>query len=95
MLGLLVFNIDLIDLFLECQDYNMNSYADDITPYSCTQDISSVISELRKIDQNIFDWCKNDHMKANPGNYHVTLSSNTERVILLYETSIASSLSQK
>ena len=55
VLGLFLFNIDLIDLFLECQDYNMNSYADDITPYSCTQDISSVISELRKIDQNIFD----------------------------------------
>lgn len=73
----------------------MKTYADDITPYSCTHDISSVISEIQKLDKNISDWCKNDHMKANPGNYHVTLSSNTERVILLYETSIASSLSQK
>ena len=46
----------------------MKTYADDITPYSCTHDISSVISELQKLDKNISDWCKNDHMKANPGN---------------------------
>ena len=41
-----LFNIDLIDLFLECEDDNINSYEDDTTPYSCPKDISSVISEL-------------------------------------------------
>ena len=48
VLGPLLFNIDLIDLFLECKDDNISSYADDTTPYSCLQDISFVISELRK-----------------------------------------------
>ena len=42
MLGPLLFNIDLTDLFLECEDDNITSYADDTTPYSCAQDISSV-----------------------------------------------------
>ena len=32
MLGPLLFNIDLIDLFLECEDDNISSYADDTTP---------------------------------------------------------------
>ena len=42
-----MFDIDLIELFLECDDDNITSYADDdTTPYSCAQDISSVISEL-------------------------------------------------
>ena len=49
MLGLLLFNIDVIDLFLECEDDNISSYADDTTPYSCLQDISFVISELQRI----------------------------------------------
>ena len=49
MLGTLLFNIDLIDLFLECEDGNITSYADDTTPYFCAQDISSVISEVQRI----------------------------------------------
>ena len=46
VLGPLLFNIDPTDSFLKCEDTNIISYADDTTPYSCAQDISSVISEL-------------------------------------------------
>ena len=49
MPGPLLFNTDLIDLFLECEDDNITSHADDTTPYSCAQDISSVISEHESI----------------------------------------------
>ena len=35
VLGPLIFNIDLIDLFYECEESNIASYADDTTPYSC------------------------------------------------------------
>ena len=52
-------------LFLECEDDNISSYTDDTTPDSCAQDISSVISELQGIAKRIFDWCRNNHMKAN------------------------------
>ena len=92
MLGTLLFNIDLIDLFLECEDDNITSYADDTTPYSCAQDISSAISELQRIVKEIFDWFGNNHMKANPGKCHVILSL---REIHFVNTSIASSLSEK
>ena len=54
VLGPLLFSIDLIDLFLECEVDNIASYADDTTPYSCPQDISSVISELQRIAKEIF-----------------------------------------
>ena len=49
VLGSLLFNIDLLDLFLEYEDDNISSYADDTTRYSCAQDISSVFSELQRI----------------------------------------------
>ena len=42
----LLFNIDLIDLFFECDDFEIISYADKTTPYSCTGDIPSVIMQL-------------------------------------------------
>ena len=32
ILGPLLFNIDLIDLFYECKEINIASYADDTTP---------------------------------------------------------------
>ena len=57
----------------------MTSYDDDIIPYSCAQDISSVNSELQKIAENFFDWCRKNHMQANPGKFHVILSSDTQR----------------
>ena len=34
VLGPLLFNIDLIDLFYECEESNIASYANDTTPYS-------------------------------------------------------------
>ena len=38
ILGPLFFNIDLIDLFYECEENNIASYADDNTLYSCASD---------------------------------------------------------
>ena len=95
MLGPLLFNIDLIDLFLDREDDDISSYADDTTPSSREQDISSVISELQRITKKIFDWCRNSHMKANSEKPHVILSSNTQSEIRFENASIASSPSEK
>ena len=46
ILGPLLFNIDLIDLFYECEESNIASYADDTTPYSCARDTQTVISDF-------------------------------------------------
>ena len=94
-LGLLLFNIDLIDVFLECEDDNITSYGEGSTPYFCAQDISSVISELRRIAKKVFECFKNNHMKAYPGKRHVILGSNIQREIHSDNTSIASSLNEK
>ena len=51
----LLFNINLIELFLESEDDNNSSYADDTIPYSCAQDMSSVISELQRIAKKNLD----------------------------------------
>ena len=46
VLGLL-FNIDMIDLFDECEDSDVAIYADDTTPYSFATDIPSVALKLQ------------------------------------------------
>ena len=47
MPGPLLFKIDLIDLCLECEDDNVDSYADDTTPYSCAGD------HIKKLEEHI------------------------------------------
>ena len=41
ILGALLFNNDLIDLFYEYEESNIASYADDTTPYPCRTDSRS------------------------------------------------------
>ena len=45
----LLFNIDLIDLFYECEESNIASYTDYTSPSSCARDTQTVISELRSL----------------------------------------------
>ena len=49
ILGPLLFNIDSIDLFYECEERKIASYADDTTPYFCARDTQTVISELKSL----------------------------------------------
>ena len=75
ILGPLLFNIDLIDLFFECDDSEIASYADDATPYSCADDIPSVITQLQSSASKLFCWFTNNHLKVNPGKCHILLST--------------------
>ena len=64
----------MIDLYYKCQDSNVASYADDTKPYSCATDIPIVAMELQACATKLFRWFKNNHLKANPGKYHILLS---------------------
>ena len=77
ILGPLLFNTDLIDLFYECKDSNIASYDDDTTPYSWARDTQTVISELKSISYKVFHWFQYNHLKASPGKCHLLLSSKT------------------
>ena len=63
ILGPLLFNIFLCDMFLFCNDFA--SYADDNTPYCIGKTPEEVISQLEKSSKSIFEWFENNGMKAN------------------------------
>ena len=92
--GPLLFNIDLIDVFLECEDDNVNSYADDTTPCSRAEDMSSVITELQRIANKVFRWFENNHLNVNPGS-NVLLGSSIKRVVPFDNVGITSRLRKK
>ena len=76
ILGPLLFNTFLCDMFLFCNDIDFASYADDNTPYCIGKTPEEVISQLEKSSKSIFEWFENNGMKANPGKCHLLLSKN-------------------
>ena len=66
----------MINLFYECEDSNVASYADDTKPYSCATDLPSVPLDVQASAAKLFRWFKNDHLKANAGKSYILLSIN-------------------
>ena len=95
VLGPLLFNIDIINLFYECKDPNVASYADDTTPYSCATDLPSVPSDVQASAAKLFRWFKNDHLKANPGKSHILLSINKLEIVSIDGIPLAASSHEK
>ena len=71
ILGPLLFNIFICDLFLIKDDFGMANYADDTTPYVCCKDITSVIKSLENAGEIVFTWFENNQMKGNEDKCHV------------------------
>ena len=80
-LGLLLFNIGMIDLYYECEYSNVASYADDTASYSCATDIPSVAFELQAFGTKLFRWFNDNHLKANPRKSHILLSSKKPEIV--------------
>ena len=78
ILGPLLFNIYLSDLFLFFEDSNVASYADDTTPYTLKDNMESVMAKLEEDSILLIDWINNNYMKANPEKFHILLSEKDE-----------------
>ena len=75
ILGPLLFNIYLSDMFLFFDESYIANYADDSTPYTIGKDIASVMKKLESDSIELINWIKINHMRANPDKFHLLLSS--------------------
>ena len=85
IIGPLLFNIFLCDLFLIMENIEIASYANDNTPYTTGNSIEEVIQNLQNAAQTLFQWFSDNQMKANPDKCHFICNSNSE-VSLTIET---------
>ena len=76
ILGPLLFNIFLCDLFYMMSDTDFASYADDNTPYVSADTIDEVIKRLETASVNLFKWFADNQMKANQDKCHLIVSKN-------------------
>ena len=95
ILGPLLFNIFLCDLFLEHEDCCFTNYADDTTPYVVANNTAEVIENLTIITQKLFTWFSNNQMKVNHDKCHLLLSKQEEANIQIDNTTIKCSKSKK
>ena len=77
ILGPLLFNAYICDLFYDIDDLDFAGFADDNTPYSCSSDLISVLGQLKRGIDKIFDWFKKKFLKGNADKCHLITSSIT------------------
>ena len=69
ILGPLLFNVNLIDLFLaERYKSDFSNYADDTTPYNCGSAFFETIADLKITLDKLFNWFGYNYFKANASN---------------------------
>ena len=75
ILGPLLFNIFLADLFFTLNSTEIANYADDTTPYAVSDNIDDLISSLRKSSKDLLKWLDDNLVKSNPDECHLLVSS--------------------
>ena len=71
ILGPLLFNIDLCDLFFENYSSDFANFADDATPYECGHSFNEAINNLETTTEKIFEWFSFNNLKANTSKCHL------------------------
>ena len=82
ILGPLLFNIHLYDLFYFLEDLDVASCADDTTIYTVNRK-ESVISALETSSSLLFGWFNSIFMKANSDKSHLIMSVQKQLLQLL------------
>ena len=87
ILGPLIFNIFLCDLFLKDENNYFENYGDDTTPYSVGSTTTEVLENLSGVTKKLFTWFANNQMKANDDKCHLLLSSPDDSALIQIENS--------
>ena len=95
ILGPLLFNIFMCDLFFIVNEIDFASYADDNTPFVSGDRLDDVLVSLENASLKLFDWFSNNQMKANPDKCHLLTSSTDSIAIKIKDNEILNSESEK
>ena len=74
ILGPLLVNVFLCDLFLFIPNIELVSYADDTTPFAVGSSELEVINEIKTAAESLTLGFQNNSMKVNPDKFHLLLS---------------------
>ena len=95
ILGLLLFNIFLIDLFFIIEDAGIASYANDSTPYLKADKIDGVVKSSEEASEILFKGFNDNLMKINADKCHFLVTANNTAKIKIGNFDTTNSKSEK
>ena len=95
VLGPLLFNIYISDIFFDIIGYDIASYADDNTPYNFDSNLDNIISNLEKSTNSLLNCFRENHKKANADKCHLLASSDESCTAKIEYFSIKNSTEEK
>ena len=91
ILGPLLFNIYICDMFFETQkNIDFAGYADDNTPYTYSSNIEELLENLQGALEQLFQWFSANYLVANAGKCHLLTSSKITKNITISNTNVSS-----
>ena len=95
ILGPLLFNIYISDMFYDIDLCDIASYPEDNTPYTSDFNLEEVIQKLELTTNNFFEWLKNNHMKANADKCRLLVTRDTDVTAKIQEFDVKNSREEK
>ena len=91
VLGLLLFNIYICDMFFETPaNIDFAGYADDNSPYTYSANIKNMLDNLQGTLEKMFHWLSTNNLVTNARKCHLLTSSKTPVDIHISNTEILS-----
>ena len=81
VLGPLLFNIYINDLFFIIEQAEICSYADDNTINACDMNLENLLRRLEHDSHLAIEWFKQNYMKLNEGKCHLLISGSKHEVL--------------
>ena len=95
ILGPLLFNIFLNDIFFFVNDSKITNYADDNTPYAAEDSVEKQLETLERETNILLKWFKVNEMKSNTDKCHLIIVNNQDNNIKIGNDIITSKISVK
>ena len=80
IIGPLLFNIYINDIFFVVNESNLTNYADDNTPYAIESNTDDIIKNLEKDTSILMKWFNNNYFKMNADKCHLLITNHDQDV---------------
>ena len=91
----MLFNINTCNIFYDIDDCHIVTYADDNTPYASSSNLETLMNKIEESTNNLFQWFRNNHMKANTEKCNLLVTGNYEFSANTNKSEIKSSKKEK
>ena len=80
ILGPILFNVFINDLFLFIKETDICNFADDSTLYVCGKDLNTISSKLELETNTAMQWLKDNEIMANPSKFQIMFLSKYKNI---------------